>query len=107
MKRFGEVIKLKKEYLEEYKKYHANPWPGTNEMLKKCNIQNYTIFHRDGVLFAYYEYTGDDFEKDMKMRAEDPETQKWWDLLNPMQEPFEDREEGEWWSKMEEVYHLD
>ncbi len=38
MKRFGEVIRLKPEYLEEYKRYHANPWPGTDEMLKKCRL---------------------------------------------------------------------
>lgn len=107
MKRYGEIIKLKPEYLEEYKRYHANPWPGTDEMLKQCNIQNYSIFYRDGLLFAYYEYIGDDFEADLRRRKADPLTQKWWELLDPMQQPFEDREAGEWWSKMEVVYHLD
>lgn len=107
MQRFGEIIRIKPECLEEYKKYHANPWPETDEMLKKCNIQNYTIFYRNGILFAYYEYTGDDFEADLKKRAADPVTQKWWALLDPMQIPFDDRKEGEWWSKMEAVYHLD
>jgi L-rhamnose mutarotase len=27
--------------------------------------------------------------------------------MKPMQEPFENREPGEWWSDMEEVFHLD
>ena len=107
MKRYGEVIKLKKEYLEAYKKYHANPMEGTNEMLSKCNIRNYTIFYRNGILFAYYEYVGTDFEKDMELRKKDLQTQKWWKILDPMQEPLDDAKEDEWWSKMEEVYHLD
>ncbi len=39
MKRVGQVIKVKPEYLEKYKALHANPWPEVNEMIKKCNIQ--------------------------------------------------------------------
>ena len=30
-----------------------------------CNIRNYTIFYREGVLFAYFEYHGEDFAADM------------------------------------------
>jgi L-rhamnose mutarotase len=34
-------------------------------------------------------------------------TQKWWEIMDPMQEPVETREEGEWWAEMEEVFHTD
>ncbi len=107
MKRIGEVIKIKPEELEKYKYHHENPWPEVNAMIKECNIQNYTIFHRGDYLFAYYEYVGDDFEADMAKMAADPKTQEWWDLVKPCQHPLEDRKEGEWWSSMEEVYRLD
>lgn len=107
MRRIGEVIKIKPDKLEEYKRYHANPWPEINEMIKKCNIQNYSIYHRGEYLFAYYEYVGEDFEKDMERMAADPRTQEWWDVVKPFQEPLQDRKEGEWWAGMEEVYHLD
>ena len=43
MRRFGQMIKIKPEGLEEYKKWHANPLPGVNEIIKECNIQNYSI----------------------------------------------------------------
>ena len=72
MKRIGQVIKVKPEYLEKYKTLHANPWPEVNEMIKKCNISNYSIYYRNGYLFSCFEYTGDDYEADMKKMADDP-----------------------------------
>ena len=32
MQRFGQVIRVKEEYLEKYKRLHANPWPEINAM---------------------------------------------------------------------------
>ena len=75
MQRFGQVIRVKPEKLEEYKRYHANVWPEVLDKIRDCNIQNYSIYHKDGFLFAYMEYHGDDFDVDMaKMaaRSQDP-----------------------------------
>ena len=107
MKRYGMVIRVKPEKLEEYKRLHAKPWPAVLEVIEQCNIRNYSIYHRDGYLFSYFEYTGDDFEADMARMAADPTTQKWWDLCKPCQEPLEARAESEWWAEMDEVFHLD
>jgi L-rhamnose mutarotase len=107
MKRYGSVIKVNPEKIEIYKKLHANPWPEINAMIKKCNIQNYSIYLKDGFLFSYFEYVGSDYESDMAKMAADPMTQKWWDECKPCQIPLETRKEGEWWADMEEVYHLD
>lgn len=107
MKRYGSVIKLHDAHKEAYIKLHANPWPEINEMIRACNIRNYSIFLRDGYLFSYFEYVGDDYDKDMAKMAADPMTQKWWDLCKPCQQPLETNLEDEWWGSMEEVYHLD
>ena len=107
MMRFGQVIKIKPDGLEAYKKWHANPMPGVNEMIKECNLQNYSIFVRGDYLFAYMEYVGNDYEADMAKMAADPETQRWWDVCMPCQRPLDTRAEGEWWAAMEEVFHLD
>lgn len=107
MMRIGEMINIRPEKLEEYKYYHANPWPEVTAMIKACGIQNYTIFQRGEYLFAYYEYTGSDFEADMAKMAADPKTREWWDLVKPFQKPLEDRSAGEWWSGMQDVFHLD
>lgn len=106
MRRFGQMIKIKPDGLEAYKKWHANPLPGVNEVIKECNIQNYSIYSRGDYLFAYMEYVGEDFEGDMAKMAAAPITQQWWDLVKPLMQPLEDRKEGEFWSDMEEIYYL-
>ncbi len=107
MRRFGQVIQVKPEKLDEYKRLHANPWPEVNATLRACNIANYSIYLKDGLLFAYFEYMGTDFEADMKLMAADPKTQEWWTLTDPCQEPVKTHGQGEWWSDMEEVFHLE
>jgi L-rhamnose mutarotase len=107
MKRFGQLIGVKADRLEEYKKYHAAVWPEILDMIRQCNIRNYSIFYKDGLLFAYFEYTGNDFDADMAKMAADPKTQEWWDIMKPMQSPIETRAEGEWWATLEEVFHTD
>ncbi len=107
MMRFGQVIRLKNGELDEYRNYHANAWPGILSKITECNIRNYSIFHKDGLLFAYFEYVGADFDADMQTMADDPLTQKWWDIMKPMQEPLPTRAAGEWWATMEEVFHLE
>ncbi|MFV2064050.1 MAG: L-rhamnose mutarotase [Chloroflexota bacterium] len=107
MKRFGQLIGLKPEHFDAYVKAHADVWPGVLARIGESNIRNYSIFHRDGQLFAYFEYVGDDFEADMAKMAADADTQRWWELMKPLQEPKPDRADGEWWAAMEEVFHLD
>lgn len=107
MRRFGQMIKIKPGCLEEYKKHHRNPLPGVNEMIKECNLQNYSIFSRGEYLFTYFEYVGNDFEADMAKMAADPVTQKWWDIVKPLMEPLEDKKPEEFWSDMEEIYYLE
>jgi len=110
--RYGSIIGVKAEKLEEYKEVHADVWPGVLKQIKECNIHNYSIYLGElekgqYYLFAYFEYTGDDFEADMAKMKADPTTQKWWKLTDPMQIPISIRKEGEWWANMEEVFHCD
>lgn len=107
MQRYGMVIKVRPEKFEEYKRLHADVWPDVLKMIAACQIRNYSIFHRDGLLFGYLEYTGDDFDADMAKMAADPITQKWWEHCKPCQEPLPSCGSGEWWAMMEEVFHCE
>lgn len=107
MKRYASIIGVKPEKLEEYKKLHAAAWPDVLKMITHCNIKNYSIYYKDGLLFSYFEYTGNDFEADMNKMAADPTTQEWWAVCKPCQQPLETRATGEWWADMEEVFHCD
>jgi L-rhamnose mutarotase len=112
MQRYGSVIGVREEKIEEYKRLHAAAWPGVLKMIADCNIHNYSIYLRrlpDGkyYLFSYFEYHGKDFAADMAKMAADPVTQEWWAVCIPCQEPLPDRAEGQWWAEMEEVFHFD
>lgn len=105
--RFGSVIKVRHEKLEEYINLHKAVWDDVLAMIRDCNMTNYSIYLKDGYLFSYFEYVGDDLDADMARMKADKTTQEWWKLTDPCQEPLETRNEGEWWASMEEVFHLD
>lgn len=107
MQRYASVIRLRPEKEAEYRRLHADAWPGVLAALRRANIQNYSIFLRDGLLFSYLEYTGSDYAADTATIAEDPETQAWWQLTDPCQEAVATAEPGEWWAPMTEVFHTD
>ena len=105
MKRYGMAVKIRPENIDEYKRLHADVWPDVLKMIGECNIRNYSIYHKDGMMFSYFEYVGDDFDTDMAKMADDPTTQKWWDVCKPLMDPLETRAPGEFWANMEEVFH--
>jgi L-rhamnose mutarotase len=112
MKRYGMVLALRPDKVDEYKKLHAAVWPEVLGTIKACRIQNYSIYLRtldDGQpwLFSYFEYIGDDFAGDIVRMAADETTQRWWALCKPCQKPLNDHAPDEWWSTMEEVFHTD
>jgi len=107
MKRYGQLIGVKPQDLEAYTRYHAAVWPEILDMIRQCNIRNYSIYHRDGLLFACFEYVGKDFAADMARMAADAKTQEWWAIMKPLQSPLPTRGPEEWWADMEEVFHTD
>ena len=112
MKRYGMVLGLRPERVEEYQRLHAAVWPGVLKMIKDCHIQNYSIFLRrldDGrhYLFSYFEYTGEDFDADMARMAADETTQRWWAINKPCQQPLAGVTPEAWWADMEQVFHCD
>jgi len=112
VERYGMVIGVKPDKIDDYKRLHAAAWPGVLAKIKECHIRNYSIYLREVgkgqyLLFSYFEYTGDDFAADMAKMAADPETQRWWKETDPCQSPIPTRGEKEFWSRMEEVFHTD
>ena len=107
MKRFGQIIRIKPEGADDYIKHHAAVWPGVLSKIKECNISNYSIFIKDLIMFAYFEYDGNNFERDMDKMAAHDETQRWWSVVKPLMDPIESRNEGEFWANMKEIFHLD
>ena len=110
MKRYGMVTKVLPGKLDEYRRLHADVWPGVLEMIEQSNIHNYSIFTArlpDGhdYLFSYFEYVGDDFDADMAKMAADEETGRWWAVCKPLLTPVVALPPGEVWTPLEEVFH--
>lgn len=106
MQRFGDVIRVPADKYAEYVEKHDNIWPSIVEMMRQAHIENFTIFHRDGYLFKYYEYTGDDYEADMAKLSSIEEHQKWLDFTAVCQQPVDSAKEGEWWAPMDNIFHI-
>lgn len=104
MKRFGQIARLKPEKIEEYDTLHAAVWPGVLDTITACNLRNYSIFRQGGLLFAYYEYIGLDYEGDMRKMAADPVTQEWWKLTKPC---FSGHAIGEYYQDMQEIFYCE
>ncbi len=106
IKRVGMVVGIDPERIDEYRRLHADGNPGVRDLLNKYHMHNFNIFlHQmpDGKWyeFGYYEYTGDDFEGDMKMMDAEPRTIEWLKQCDPMQVPLPG---SEGWTEMERVY---
>ena len=110
-KRYAWITGLKPEAAAKYEDLHAHTWPGVTKMNKDCHIQNFSIneIEIDGklYLFAHLEYTGTDFDADMKAMAADPEVQRWWKETDPCQLPLPGAAaKGKIWTDMKEVYFM-
>ncbi|WP_281228960.1 L-rhamnose mutarotase [Flavobacterium aquiphilum] len=108
--RMGMVTGIKPDKIEYYKQLHAKAWPGVLKKLREVNIKNYSIYIQKiedkYFLFSYFEYTGSDFDKDMKKMAADKTTQRWWKETDPTQIPLpEAASKKQVWTDMEEVFH--
>lgn len=110
VQRQGAVIGIPAENIAEYKRLHADTWPGVLRMIEKANLRNYSIYLGEVApgqhyLFAYSEYLGRNYEADMAKIAKDKTMQEWWKHTDPLQKPLPTRKRGEWWARWEEVFH--
>ena len=92
--RVASVIRLRPEHEEAYRELHRAAWPEVLAALTRAHVRNYSIFLRDGLLFSYLEYVGDDYAADMDAIAADEATRRWWELTDPCQQPLDSAAKG-------------
>lgn len=104
---FGQIGKLKREKIEEYKKLHADPWPGVLQTIRRCNLRNYSIFIQEDLVFAYFEYVGENYDKDMALMEEDEITQEWWKHTKPCFETYAISPGSEFYHDMQQIFYFE
>jgi len=102
----GQVGRIKEEKREEYIALHASPWPEIVQIIKECNMENYSIFIRGNLVFSYYEYTGEDYDADRQKLAKDVMVQKWWAITDPCFERYDNDSAEASYENMESIFYL-
>ena len=105
--RVAQVVRLRAERRDTYLDLHRRVPPEVLATIDDCNISNYSIFEIDGLLLAYFEYTGDDRDADSARMRADPATRRWWELTDPCQEPLAGQHGPRPWADMTEIFHRD
>lgn len=111
VRRYARIVELLADQEEVYREMHANVWPEVVSALERANIHNYSIHIGDlggkKYLFSYFEYTGDDPQRDFASIAADAVTRdKWWPITDACQRRVEGTPDGEQWLPLEMVMHL-
>lgn len=101
------IIGIKPDKISAYEALHAASNHGVRDLLDKYHMHNFSIYiHKMDeshyYLFAYYEYTGDNYKQDMDTLAREPRNIQWLSKTDAMQIPFAGEKS---WTKMQEVFH--
>lgn len=108
-KLFGQIGRLKPECIEEYRRLHevevyTPRWAGVLETIHQCNLRNYSIFIQDDLVFAYFEYVGEDYDADMEKMAQDLVTQEWWTHTRPCFTKYKADSADEFYTDMQQIF---
>jgi len=106
---YGQVGRLKRECIEEYKflhttDVHTEKWAQVLATIADCNLRNYNIFIEDDVVFAFFEYVGEDYEADMKKMEQCPVTQEWWKHTKPCFTKYKESSTEPFYNDMEQIF---
>lgn len=105
-KYFGQIGKLKENKMKEYERLHEAVWPEVLKTIQDCNICNYSIFRNGNEVFAYFEYTGTDYEADMRRMEQDETTQRWWTYTHPCFERYAVDSQSEFFHDMKQIFYF-
>lgn len=104
---FGQLGRLKEDKIQQYEELHANPWPEVLHTIHQCNMRNYSIFRHGDLVFAYFEYVGENYEADMAKMEQDEATRRWWTFTKPCFDKFSICPQSEFYADMKQIFHFE
>jgi L-rhamnose mutarotase len=105
MARYAFKLRIKADAIEEYEREHTRVWPELLAKLKEVGISEYSIFRRGQDLVLSLRV--DDFEKAWEVLDRDPVNQRWQEFMARLFEPVPDKQAGERFAMMKEVFYLE
>ena len=106
-KRYAMAVRLKDENKDFYIKNHADVWHEILSELKKIKVKNYSIFLKEGFMFGYLEYDGDNFDLDMAEMSKIAIVDKWTKLMIDCFNPFPKNEDNNSWVMMDQIFFME
>src|ERR1044072_8105243 len=105
MPRYAFKLRIKADAVEEYDREHRRVWPELLGKLKEVGISDYSIFRRGQGLIVVLRVGG--FEKAWDELDRDPANQRWQEFMGRLFEPVADRQAGERFAMLQEVFYLE
>jgi L-rhamnose mutarotase len=105
MPRVAFRLRIRPDAIVAYEESHRQVWPDLLAKLKEVGISDYSIFRRgqDLVLVMRVE----DFDKAWQALDQDPTNLRWQREMAKLFEPVPDRQPGERFAMMKEVFYLE
>ena len=91
-----------------YREHHQRVWPEVIGSLRRAGVEAMEI-HLLGRTAVMIVEVGEGIEVRgafLAHRASSPRVAEWETLMQSLQEPSSDAAPGEWWARMEPVFHL-
>ena len=104
MPRYAFKLRIKADAIEEYEREHQRVWPELLAKLKAVGISEYSIFRRGQELVLSLRV--DDFDKACDQLDRDPVNLRWQEFMSRLFEPVPEKQAGERFAMMKEVFYL-
>src|ERR1017187_10516397 len=104
MPHYAFKLRIKADAIEEYEREHQRVWPELLAKLKEVGISEYSIFRRGQELVLSLRV--DDFERAWDELDRDAVNLRWQDFMSRLFEPVPEKQEGERFAMMKEVFYL-
>jgi L-rhamnose mutarotase len=104
MPRYAFKLRIKADAIEEYEREHQRVWPELLAKLKEVGISEYSIFRRGQELVLSLRV--DDFNRAWDELDRDPVNLRWQEFMSRLFEPVSEKQEGERFAMMKEVFYL-
>jgi L-rhamnose mutarotase len=105
MPRYAFKLRIKPGAADDYDREHKRVWPELLAKLKAVGISDYSVFRRGQDLTLVLKV--DDFDKAWDELDRDPVNIRWQEFMDRLFEPVPDKQPGERFAMLEEVFHLE
>ncbi len=106
MKRFTRIAYVKEDVKDLYIWHHQQPREKLQDVMRNHGMKNHYLHIHNNLIISVFDYTGDDFTKDMTAIADHPITQEWMKIMGQMLKPVESNKGDDFWVYTEEITHF-